>query len=118
MLVDREAAAVVPDGYRGVRVDDDLNVVAETCQRLVDGIVHDFVYQMVQSAHIGRADVHAGALAHRLETFQHLNLGSVICFAGHSRIDELIFLSHENSSVKDVAAGEKHRSNNYTTKTI
>ena len=95
MLVHGKAAAVVPHGDRPVRVNDHPDMVAEACQGLVDGVVHNFINQVVQAAHVGGTDVHAGALADRLEPFEHLNLGSVVCFAGHCRIDQLIFLSHE-----------------------
>ena len=45
---------------------------------LVDGVVHDLVDQVVQPGRTGRADVHAGALAHRLEALEHLDrVGSV-----------------------------------------
>ena len=45
--------------------------VAVAGQRLVDRVVDHLVDQVVQAALAGRADVHAGALADRLEALQH-----------------------------------------------
>ena len=53
-------------------------MVAVTGQRLVDGVVHDLIDQMVQAALAGRADIHARALAHRFQAFQDLDLTGVI----------------------------------------
>ena len=70
MHVDGDAAAVVGDGDRVVGVDDDLDLVGLAGQRLVDGVVDDLVDQVVQAARAGRADVHARALADRLEALE------------------------------------------------
>lgn len=58
--------------------DIDLDMVAEAGERLVDGVVHDFVHQMVQAARPGGADIHARALADGLEALQHLDLAAVV----------------------------------------
>ena len=56
-------------------------VVAVTGQRLVDRVVDDLVDEVVQSARPGRADVHARALADRLEPLEDGDvLGVVACF--------------------------------------
>ena len=44
--------------------------VAVAGERLVDRVVDDLVDEVVQAAHAGRADVHAGALADRLEALE------------------------------------------------
>ena len=67
---DRDAAAVVGDRDGVVRVDRDRDLAAEAGQRLVDGVVDDLVDEVVQAHHAGRADVHAGALADRLEALE------------------------------------------------
>ena len=69
-FVDRDAAAVVDDRAAVVRVQDDPDAVAVAGDRLVDGVVDDLVDEVVEAARAGRADVHAGALAHRLEPFE------------------------------------------------
>ena len=71
--VDREASPVVghPDAVaRQQRHRDQVGVPG---QRLVDGVVDDLVDEVVQAPLTGRADVHARALAHRLEAFEHLD---------------------------------------------
>ena len=67
---DRDAAAVVGDGDRVVGVDRDRDVVAVAGQRLVDRVVDNLVDEVVQAARPGRADVHARALADRLEALE------------------------------------------------
>ena len=37
---------------------------------------------MVETAFIGVADIHAGALAHGVETFEFIDLGSVVLLLG------------------------------------
>src|SRR5439155_5616222 len=68
--VDRDATAVVdhPDATVGQQRDGD--PVAVAGEGLVDGVVDDLVDQVVQPALAGRADVHARALADRVETLQ------------------------------------------------
>ena len=43
--------------------------------RLVHGIVHRFGKEMMQRLLIGAANIHAGPTAHRLQPFQHLDIG-------------------------------------------
>ena len=74
VLVDRDASAVVGDADRVVRVDDDIDVGAVAGERLVDGVVDDFVDEMVQALRARGADVHAGPLADGLEPFEYLDV--------------------------------------------
>ena len=60
----------------GLEGEDD--PVAVAGQRLVDRVVHDLPDQVVQAALAGGADVHAGALADRLEALEHLDRGGVV----------------------------------------
>ena len=87
--VDGNAAAVVDDGDRVVDVDGDIDVLAETRERFVDGVVDDFVNEMVQAAFARVADVHRGALAHRLNALEFLNFVSGI-IAGTEGFDRPI----------------------------
>src|SRR5215218_1589411 len=66
----RNAAAVVLDRAAVVRVEDDADGIAVTGEGLVDRVVDDLVNQMVKTTWTGRADVHAGALANRLQALE------------------------------------------------
>ena len=46
--------------------------------RLVDGVVDDLVDQVVQPSLAGGADVHAGALADRVEALEDLDVSGVV----------------------------------------
>ncbi len=76
--VDRDAAAVVGDADAAVGEQRDLDPVAVPGQRLVDRVVDHLVDQVVQAALAGRADVHARALADRLEPLEHLDVAGVV----------------------------------------
>ena len=69
--VHRDAAAVVAHLDGGVGVQHDLDPVAVAAERLVDRVVDDLPQAVHEAAAVGGADVHAGALAHRLEPFEH-----------------------------------------------
>ena len=73
-----DAPAVVGDGDGVARVDGDGDVLAVARQGLVDGVVHNLIDKVVQTRRGGGADIHTGALAHRLQTLQHLNLLSAV----------------------------------------
>ena len=73
-----DAAAVVAHADHVPLLDRHFDRRAEAGQRLVDGVVDDLIDQMVQTGGGGGADIHTGPLAHRLQTFQHLDLRSVI----------------------------------------
>ena len=67
-------------------VTDDLG--AEAGERLVDGVVDDLVDEVVQAHHAGRADVHARALANRLEALEDGDVLRVVArgAAAHRRV--------------------------------
>ncbi|MDQ0588446.1 hypothetical protein QFZ47_002555 [Variovorax paradoxus] len=82
------AAAVVGDGNRVVAVDGDDDVVAVAGQRLVDGVVDHFEHQVVQARAVGGiADVHARALAHRLEPFEDRDRAFAVAGVGGRDLD-------------------------------
>ncbi len=68
--VDGNAPAVVVDLHRAVGVKDDRDVLPETGERLVDGIVNDFPQAMHQSPGVRRPDVHAWPLTNGLESLK------------------------------------------------
>ena len=91
VLVHGNATAVVDHCHRTVDVDGDVDLVAETRQRLVDRVVDHLVDEVMQSGWSGRPDVHRRPLADRFQTLENLDLvravvrlGTVSVAAGHS----------------------------------
>src|SRR6266571_6157557 len=78
MDVDRDPTAVVRHGDGSVRVQGDLDFLAEARHRLVDRVVDDFVDQVVEAACVDRADVHRWPFSDRLQAFEDLDLRSVV----------------------------------------
>ena len=70
LLVGRDAAAVVVDLDGVVGVQGDLDPVRGAGQRLVDAVVDDLPEAVHEAAGVGGADVHAGALADRLQPLE------------------------------------------------
>lgn len=65
-----DATAVVDDADAAVGQDRDVDRVRVTRQGLVDGVVHDLLHHVVKATLTGRADVHAGSLADRVQPFE------------------------------------------------
>ena len=78
VLADRHAAAVVLDGHDAVGLDRDLDRLGVAGHRLVDRVVDDLPDEVVEAARVGRADVHARALADSLEALEDLDAGGVV----------------------------------------
>ncbi len=76
MRIDRDAAAVVADGEEAVFGERHLDEGGVPGQRLVHRVVDHLGEEMMQRLLVGAADIHARAPAHRLKTFQHLDVGS------------------------------------------
>ena len=74
----REAAAVILHLDGTILHQADLYLRTITRQRLVNGIIYDLIYAVVQAVDIGGADVHAGPLAYGLQPFQHLYLVFIV----------------------------------------
>ncbi len=69
--VDRDAAAVVVDLGRVIGMQGDFDLGARTVQGLIDRVVDDLPQAMLHAPAIGRADIHAGPLTHRVETLEN-----------------------------------------------
>ena len=82
MRIDRNAAAIVGHGQKAVGAEFDLDEGGMARQRLVHGVVDDFGEQMMQRLLVGAADIHAGAAAHRLQAFEHLDVGRGVAGLG------------------------------------
>ena len=76
-----DAASVVGDGAGAVGVQSRGDQRRVAGERLVDGVVDDLIDHVVQAgAVVGVADIHARALAHRVETAQNLDGAGAIFF--------------------------------------
>ena len=74
----RDASAVIRNTDHVFRENVHGDLGAESCQRLVNGVIYDLIDQMMQSLRAGRTDVHTRPLSDCLQSFQHLNLTFVI----------------------------------------
>ncbi len=86
-LVDADGypAAVVFDGNDIPGQNFDVNVCTKTGQRLVNGIVDNFIDKVMKPPRTGRADVHARPFSDSFKAFQDLYLARVVFF-GNNRI--------------------------------
>ena len=91
--VDGNAAAVVDHGDAIVGVDGDVDFVGETGHGFVDGIVHDFPDQVMQTHLAGRADVHGGAQANGFEAAEDFDGFGVVLVAWRCAADRF-FIFH------------------------
>ena len=77
--VGRDAAPVVAHRAGAVRIERDGHRGRVAGERLVDRVVDDLVDHVMQArAVVGVADIHARALAHRVESFQDLDRFRVV----------------------------------------
>src|SRR5688500_3853737 len=82
MQIDGNASAIVGNRDRVVGVNHDADLARVPCERFVDGVVYDLIGEVVKTAGGGRADVHPGAGSNGIQTFQNLNLASVVAGLG------------------------------------
>ena len=75
---DRNAAPVVFDRDAPVGLDLDRELRAVTGHGLVDRVVHDFLYEVVQAAGRRIGDVHTRTLTDVLGALEHLDLAVVV----------------------------------------
>ena len=69
-----DSAPVVENGARPVFVDGTADRGAVAGERLVDGVIDDFLHKVMQSPLVRRTDVHARAFTDRFQPLQNLNL--------------------------------------------
>jgi hypothetical protein len=55
-----------------------LDLGAIPCERLVDGVIDNFIDKVVEAAFAGRSDIHTWALADRLKAFEDGDRGGVV----------------------------------------
>src|SRR3990170_7700917 len=79
MHLGRYAPAVVSHTDRIVRMNRDDDFIAMPTESLIDGVVEHFEYHVMQARTIGGvADVHAGALAYRIQPLQYLDAVRIV----------------------------------------
>ena len=76
--INRDTAPVVTDHDGVIREQFHLDAGGMTSHRLIHGVVEHLGHKVMQSALIRAADIHAGALAHRLQAFENLDRGSIV----------------------------------------
>ena len=82
--VGRNAAAVVLDRYRVVRVDGDAHGVGMAGQCFVDRVVEHFEHHVMQAGAVGGVtDIHARALADCVESLQYLDTVCTVFLFAH-----------------------------------
>jgi hypothetical protein len=64
-------------------MEDYLDAVIATRERLVDGVVDDLVHQVVKAARARRPDVHPGSLPDGLEALQYGDVFGAIALLRH-----------------------------------
>jgi hypothetical protein len=101
MHIDRDAAAVIADhGGLQLAVEDHVDALGVTVDRLVDRVIDDLPEQVMIAARVDPADVHRRTLAHRLEALEHLDvLGGIGGHDGSSA--ERLGTSGTSSTTRD-----------------
>ena len=69
LYVYRDSTAIVNDRDGIVLVDLHINVRTESGQRLIYGIVHDFIYKMMKSSGRGAAYIHSRPFPYCFQSF-------------------------------------------------
>ena len=80
--IHRDTAAVITDFNDIARLDGHFNMGAVPGQSFIDGVIHDFINQMMQTGRACGTDIHAGALAHSFQPFQDLDLRAAVLMVG------------------------------------
>src|SRR5579862_7834044 len=82
LLVHGNTAAVVDDRYAVIGMDSDVDGVAVAGHGLVDAVIDDLAHEVMETARVGAADVHARAAANSFQSLQDLD---VLAAVGPSR---------------------------------
>ena len=70
MCVDGNPSTVVLNSHRTIRMNHHIDLIAVTCQGLINRVIHDLKHHMMQAcAVIGVADIHPRTLFHSLKPF-------------------------------------------------
>ena len=90
MHIDRNAAAIVSHGDGvAVLVQLDRDGVGVTVEVFIDGVVHDFPDEVMQSLAVHAADIHRRPLADRFETFENGNVFGCVSGRTHQEASSM-----------------------------
>ena len=78
--INRDSAPVVRNPDNISLFDDHFDMGAISGKRFVDGVIHNFIDQMMQAGGGSRSDIHTGPFSYRFQAFQHLNLRCIVFF--------------------------------------
>ena len=70
--------AVISDRHGSVGVEDDGDFVASSCHGFVDGVIDNFVDEVVQASLRCRSDIHTGTFTDCFQSFENLYLALVV----------------------------------------
>ena len=70
-LIDGNTSTVISNRSRMIRVQSNINCVAETLEGLINGIINNFPQAVHKATVVRRTDVHTGALADSFQTFKN-----------------------------------------------
>src|SRR5262245_1562369 len=97
MHVHGNPAAVVLHGDGIVDMDGHLDLIAETGQGLVNGVVHHLINKMMKARTCRGADVHGRPLSNRLQPLQDFDGRSIVFFRAAGARRFIGRLSHKRS---------------------
>ena len=95
--VDRDAARLVRDRARAVRVEGDVDVLAVAGHELVDAVVDHLVDAVVVALLKRVANVHRRAHAHGLQTLEVLDLLGIVVAFDLDAFLQVLFFRHKSS---------------------
>ena len=78
MHIHGNAAAIVHNCYRIILVYRYLDMSAKTGKRLIDRVINNFIYKMMQAFNTDITDIHGRTLTHRLQPLEHLNVARTV----------------------------------------
>src|SRR5436309_15503075 len=82
MNIDRNAASIVSNGDRSIHMDDHFDLRAKSREMFVNGVINDFVNQVMQPSLIRISDEHPRPFPDRFEAFKFVDLRRVVFLCG------------------------------------
>ena len=73
-----DTTTIIGNGNRVTGIDGHSNIFTVSGQSFVNGIIHNFIDQVVQTGRRSRSDIHTGSFSDCFQTFQNLDLLSAI----------------------------------------